>query len=154
MKYWLLKTEPGTFSWDDLEKSAGQQAGWEGVRNYQARNFLLQMEEGDLGFFYHSGISKPAIVGVVRIIRAAYPDPTQFDPGSSYFDPKSTEANPRWFMVDVKLHRRLDQPVLRSKLKENSLLQEMLLFRNTRLSVLPVTENQWEIILRMSEKNG
>lgn len=154
MRYWLLKTEPGTFSWDDLAELPDRQTGWEGVRNYQARNFLLQMEEGDLAFFYHSGIAKPAIVGIVEVVRSAYPDPTQFDPASSYYDPKSTESQPRWFMVDVRLHRALKQPVLRAKLKENELLQEMLLFRNTRLSVLPVTENQWEIILRMSEKDG
>ena len=106
MNYWLFKSEPEEFSIDDLRKAAGRRDHWDGVRNYQARNFMRQMKKGDQGFFYHSNCAEPGIVGVVEIAREAYPDHTAFDPKDKHYDPKSTPDKPRWFMVDVKFVRR------------------------------------------------
>ena len=109
MNYWLFKSEPGCYSWQDLETAPGQVTSWDGVRNYQARNFMKAMKKGDLGFFYHSGAA-PSIVGVVEVVREAYPDHTAQDPENDHFDPRATPEKPIWEMVDVRLHKALPEP--------------------------------------------
>jgi predicted RNA-binding protein with PUA-like domain len=148
--YWLLKTEPDTFSIDDLASAKNQTTSWEGVRNYQARNYLRQMRSGDLAFFYHSSCAIPAIMGIVTIIHPHYPDPTAFDPRSPYFDPKSSPENPRWFTVDVQLKKKLSSSIPLSIIKQNSQLENFpLVQRGSRLSVIPVRPSQWEILLTL-----
>lgn len=150
-KYWLMKSEPSTFGISDLASRPNQTEPWEGVRNYQARNFMRNdMQVGDEAFFYHSNCSEPGIVGIVKIVKAAYPDSFAFDKKSQYYDPKSTPDNPRWFMVDVKLTQRFDSPISLAALKENPLLNEWALVKKgNRLSILPVTSEQWQIVLNM-----
>ena len=114
MNYWLVKTEPNTFSWDDLKNLPGKKDHWEGVRNYKARNYLRQMKKGDLAFFYHSVVKPISIVGIVEVVREAYPDHTQFDPKSDYYDPKSPKENPRWVMVDVAFESKFTAPLISS----------------------------------------
>ncbi|HEY3486786.1 MAG TPA: EVE domain-containing protein [Gammaproteobacteria bacterium] len=149
MNYWLMKSEPDVFSIDDLER-AGTEC-WNGVRNYQARNMLRdQMQQGDLAFFYHSSCDVPGITGIMRISRAGYPDATAFDTASPYYDAKSTAANPRWYMVDVQLVRKLKHIITLQQLKTDSRLQDFaLLRRGNRLSVLPVSARQWKYILSL-----
>ncbi|RME89565.1 MAG: EVE domain-containing protein [Candidatus Hydrogenedentota bacterium] len=150
MKYWLFKTEPNTFSWTDLLESPRKTAEWDGVRNYQARNFMMEMKKGDLGFFYHSATKIPAIMGIVEVVKEAYPDYTQFDPQSKYFDEKSTQEKPRWFMVDVKAKREFTPPITRDELKKFPQLEGMLLLKKgLRLSVLPVEKKHWDFILSL-----
>lgn len=150
MRYWLFKSEPDTFSIDDLAKRPQQIEPWDGVRNYQARNFMKEMQCGDLGFFYHSSCEIPGIVGIVEIVKAAYPDKTAFNPESKYFDPKSTTENPRWFHVDVKLVKKFERIMSLAALKQQTALYEMrLLQRGNRLSVIPITAKEWEIILKL-----
>ncbi len=152
MNYWLLKSEPSVFSLDDLRKAPGGRDHWDGVRNYQARNYLRAMAEGDQAFFYHSNCTSPGIVGIVEICRAAYPDHTALDPHSPYYDPRSTHDNPRWYMVDVRFLRTLARPVLLSELKQHPELAELpLVRRGCRLSVMPVTTAQWQFILALAE---
>jgi predicted RNA-binding protein with PUA-like domain len=148
MKYWLVKTEPSVFSWDDLQKLPHQTSPWEGVRNYQARNFMRdEMKLGDRIFFYHS-VAKPlAIMGIAQIVKEAYPDPFAFDPKSDYYDPKSSPENPRWVMVDLQFESAFTPPITLDKLKQTSGLEEMMLLRKgSRLSVQPVTTQEWEIV--------
>ncbi len=155
MNYWLLKSEPSVFSLDDLRKAPGGRDHWDGVRNYQARNYLCAMAEGDQAFFYHSNCVRPGIVGIVEICRAAYPDHTAFDPHSPYHDPRSTHANPRWYMVDVRFLGALARPVPLSELKQHPELAELpLVQRGCRLSVMPVTAAQWQFILALAERNN
>ncbi len=149
--YWLLKSEPSTFSIEDLARSPKRTTCWEGVRNYQARNFLRAMAVGDLAFFYHSNAHPPAIVGIVEIVKAAYPDYFAWRPGSHYFDAKSSKQHPRWVMVDVRLNRALRTPLSLERLRGVSGLEKMeLLRRGSRLSVQPVRPNEWKIILQLS----
>jgi len=150
MKYWLFKSEPDAFSIDDLASMPRKTDHWDGVRNYQARNFMRdEMKKGDQGFFYHSNCAEPAIVGIVEISREAYPDRTALDPKSNYYDSKSDPDNPRWFMVDVKLVRRLKRAIPFRELKEYSQLEDFpLVRRGNRLSVMPVTASQWKFILK------
>ncbi len=150
MKYWLFKSEPDAFSIDDLAAMPKKTDHWDGVRNYQARNFMRdEMKVGDQGFFYHSNCAEPAIVGIVEIAREAYPDHTAFDPKSKYYDPKSDPENPRWIMVDVKLVRRLKRAITLQELKEYSQLEDFpLVRRGNRLSVMPVSAAQWKFILK------
>lgn len=149
--YWLLKSEPSTFSIDDLTRARQRTTCWEGVRNYQARNFLRAMAVGDLAFFYHSNADPPAIVGVVEVVKAAYPDYFAWRPDSHYFDEKSSKQNPRWVMVDVRLKSVLRTPLSLQSLRGVKGLEKMeLLRRGSRLSVQPVRENEWKIILRLS----
>jgi predicted RNA-binding protein with PUA-like domain len=152
MGYWLFKSEPGEFGIDDLEHRPGRVEPWDGVRNYQARNLIRdQMRVGDLGFFYHSSCAEPGIVGVVRVASAAYPDPTQFVPGHRHQDPASDPANPRWWLVDVALERRLARSVSLAELRGHPELAGMpLLRKGNRLSVMPVTAEEWEFILRLA----
>jgi len=147
MQYWLFKTEPSSFSWDDLKSSPGKKTTWDGVRNYQARNFFKEMKKGDLIFFYHSVKAPMAIMGVAEVCRDAYPDHTQFEPKSKYFDAGSSPDNPRWLMVDVKYLRDFEPPVTRDELKGLPGLEEMVLLqKGSRLSIQPVTANEWKII--------
>jgi predicted RNA-binding protein with PUA-like domain len=151
MNYWLLKSEPTAFSIDDLAARPHQTDHWDGVRNYHARNFMRdQMRRGDRALFYHSNCREPGVVAIVEISREAYPDTTAFDPKSPYFDPKSDAVNPRWFMVDVRLVRRLRRLIRLEEIKRNPALGDMALVqRGNRLSVMPVTAAQWKAILRM-----
>lgn len=152
MSYWLLKSEPSAFSIEDLEKLPKQVSSWEGVRNFQARNMLRnEMNKDDLAFFYHSSCAVPGIVGIVKIITSGYPDTTAFDPNSPYYDPKSTEQNPRWYRVDVKLVKKFNRIISLAELRENKQLQDMILLRKgSRLSVMPITAKQWEIICELA----
>lgn len=153
MNYWLMKSEPDTYSLEDLKNEPDQIEHWDGVRNYQARNMLRdQMKTGDLAFFYHSNTKVPGIVGVVEIVKAGYPDHTAFDPESKYFDPKSNPESPRWFMVDVKFKHAFKEVVSLESLKANPALTDMLVVRKgNRLSITPVEKRHWDIILKMAE---
>ena len=149
MNYWLMKSEPSAFSVDDLEQRPGRSEHWDGVRNYQARNMLRdQMRVGDLAFFYHSSCERPGIAGITKIVRAGYPDFTAFDPGNPHFDPDSDPDHPRWYMVDVRLVRKLTRVITLTELKQHPQLSSMpLLRRGNRLSITPVTPEQWRFIL-------
>ena len=151
MNYWLLKSEPSEFSIDDLAQRPQQTEPWDGVRNYQARNMMRdQMKKGDLAFYYHSNSEPPGIVGIIEIVREGYPDDTAFDPGDKHFDPKSNSAQPRWFRVDVKLVRKLKRLIPLAELREQPELAELALIRKgNRLSIMPVTAEQWEYILSL-----
>ena len=149
--YWLFKSEPSSFSLDDLKNRPGRTEHWDGVRNYQARNYLRdQVKVGDLVLFYHSNIAEPAVVGIAEVVREGYPDFTAFDPQSKYFDPRSTPEKPAWYMVDVRFVRELSRPVTLSELKETPALSGMPLLNRSRLSIQPVGKDQWAEILRMA----
>ena len=152
-KYWLFKSEPGDFSIDDLSKSPGKRTYWDGIRNYQARNFIRdEMKNGDGVLFYHSNSDPLAIVGICEIVKEAYPDYTQFEPKNKHFDPGSLKKDPRWFMVDIKLKEKFKNPVTLKELKENPKLKDFrLIQRGNRLSVFPVDKNEWDEINKMSE---
>jgi predicted RNA-binding protein with PUA-like domain len=145
---WLLKSEPEEFSIDDLAIRPGQRGTWDGVRNYQARNYLRDaMQVGDLAFFYHSSCAEPGIYGVISIARAAYPDPAQFDRRSAYYDPKSDAAAPRWCAIDVRLVERWDAPVTLERLRGLAACADMVtLRRGNRLSITPVTMREWRAV--------
>lgn len=149
MRYWLMKSEPDAFGIDDLAQRPNQTEHWDGVRNYQARNMMRdEMRVGDLVFFYHSNCETPAIVGIAKIVKAAYPDFSAWNPESKYFDPKSTPDNPRWFMVDVQWVRKLKRAISLNELKNHPAIEDMpLLRRGNRLSITPVTDEQWQYIL-------
>jgi predicted RNA-binding protein with PUA-like domain len=149
-RYWLMKTEPDAFSIDDLQRVGTEP--WNGVRNYQARNHMRQMKPGDCVLFYHSSCEVPGIVGIAKVASDAYPDPTQFDPGSDYFDPKSTRAEPRWSLVDVAFERKLKRAIPLEEIKRHADdLGEgfALTQRGSRLSVLPVSTAQWKLLLSL-----
>lgn len=152
MKFWLMKSEPDVFSLEDLEKCAGKRHMWDGVRNYLARNYMRdQMKTGDLAFFYYSNHDPAGIYGVVEIQGPAYPDPTQFDPNSKYFDKKSTEDRPRWSLIDVIFKYRFEKPVVRDAMKNNPALDEMVVMRpGNRLSITPVEAKHWIEIHNMA----
>ncbi len=152
-RYWLLKSEPSVFGIDDLAACPDQSTHWDGVRNYQARNMLRdQMKKGDLAFFYHSNCKQPGIVGLMEIIRQGYPDHTAFDPRSKYHDPKSSPEKPRWYMVDIKLVKKFEQPVSLTELKRHPQLENMLLLKKgNRLSVLPISPDHWDFILSLTQ---
>ncbi len=146
-EYWLLKSEPTSFSIHDLAKSPAKTTCWEGVRNYQARNFLKSMNIGDRGFFYHSNADPPSIVGTVEIVKAAYPDPYAFDKKSRYYDPKSSSEAPRWFLVDIKLLKVFSKPLSLEFLRTITGLEGMeLLRKGSRLSVQPVRHEEWQCV--------
>lgn len=153
MRYWLFKSEPSTFSIDDLASCAHQTEPWNGVRNYQARNMLRDaIKLGDGVLFYHSSCEPPGVAGIAEVVREAYPDPTAFDPHSPYYDAKSTRQNPRWFMVDVKLVRKFSQFLPLAEMKRHPALSEMIIFRKgNRLSITPVTANEWKTILKLAK---
>jgi predicted RNA-binding protein with PUA-like domain len=151
-RYWLVKTEPDCFSIHDLARSPEQTTFWDGVRNYQARNFMRAMKRGDGVLFYHSGVAPPTIAGTATVVREAYPDHTALDPRSDHFDPKSTEANPIWEMVDIKLERIFDRPLALDELRGVKPLAKMeLLRRGSRLSVQPVTATEWQAVLTLAK---
>lgn len=151
MRHWLMKSEPGEFSIDDLERVGVEP--WDGVRNYQARNFMRdRMTPGDRAFFYHSNCKTPAVVGIMEIAGAAYPDPTAFDPKDPHYDPKSDPGNPTWMLVDVRFVCKLENPVTLQRMKREAALQGMqLLKRGNRLSVFPVDRAHWERIIQLSK---
>ena len=150
MNYWLMKSEPQVYSIKDLQQEG--QAVWDGVRNYQARNFLRQMKEGDLSFFYHSNTKTPGIVGLIRIVQTNVADPTQFNPNSQYYDPKSNPESPRWQTVVVELVEIFSRTISLQELKEKFSPQEILVVkRGNRLSVMPVSEVVTQKILAMGD---
>lgn len=154
MANWLFKSEPDAFSIDDLKAMPDSTDHWDGIRNYQARNFMRDdMASGDLGFFYHSSCPEPGIVGIVEIVSTAYPDHTARDPDSAYFDPKATEDNPRWCMVDVKFREKFGAVLKLADLKAVAGLADMkLLSKGNRLSIMPVSDTHWDIILDLAER--
>ena len=152
MAYWLLKTEPSAFSIDDLKRKGVEH--WDGVRAYAARNNLMAMRLGDLGFFYHSSAEPPGVAGICEVVREAYPDHTQFDPESKYFDPKATPDKPRWFMPDVMFVRKFSRLVPLSEIRQTPGLSDMDLVRFGRLSVQRVSEKEWEIVRDLAERAG
>jgi predicted RNA-binding protein with PUA-like domain len=151
MKYWLMKSEPDVYGIDDLRQAPGKTDTWDGVRNYQVRNMMRdEMKKGDLAFFYHSNCKVPGIAGIMKISRSGYPDHTAFDPKEKYFDPKSDPDNPRWYMVDVRFVRKLQHVISLAELKTHRELADLPLVRKgNRLSVMPVSERQWEFILSL-----
>jgi len=153
MKYWLMKSEPDAFSIDDLER-VGREP-WTGVRNYQARNFMRDgMRPGDGVLFYHSSCAQPGVVGIAEVASEAYPDPTQFDPTSEYHDPRSSEEQPRWMLVDVAFRRKLARTITLDEMRAQPRLEDCtLLQRGNRLSVFPLTRAHWQAILAL-EKHG
>ncbi len=156
INYWLMKSEPDAFSIDDLAAQPNKTDHWDGIRNYQARNFMRDdMNKGDLAFFYHSNCDEPGIVGIMEIVRTAYPDHTAFDPDSKYFDPKSDPDNPRWLMVDVRYRRKLRRPVSLATLKADPVLSTMRVCqKGSRLSIMPVSVDEWDAVLDMSGTGG
>jgi len=158
MNYWLIKSEPADFALTDLKTSPNRQTHWDGVRNYQARNFIRDaMSEGDLAFFYHSNCAEPAITGIVRIVSAAYPDHTAFDATDKHYDAASEASNPRWYMVDVRFERALERPVSLRELKQykaKQLAELALLRRGNRLSVMPIAAKHWEFIIELARQEA
>ena len=154
MNHWLFKSEPDTFSIDALAAAPSRRTHWDGVRNYQARNMMRdEMRRGDRGFFYHSSCAEPGIQGIVEVASAPHPDHTAFDSTSRYFDADSDPAQPRWYMVDVKLVRKLARPVTLTELKRHAdgKLRDMLILRRgNRLSITPVTADEWKFILSLA----
>jgi predicted RNA-binding protein with PUA-like domain len=150
-RYWLVKSEPDVFSFDDLLAAPKQTTHWDGVRNFAARNFMRDgMKRGDQVFFYHSSSNPQAIVGICEVVREGYPDSTATDRTHPNFDAKSKPDDPTWYMVDLKAVRRLPRPVTLTEIKANRALAEMALVRVGRLSVSPVTPSEWETILAMA----
>jgi predicted RNA-binding protein with PUA-like domain len=147
--YWLLKTEPTTFSFDDLWKAPKRTTSWDGVRNFQARNMLRdQIKEGDLVFIYHSSTDPTGIVGIAEVVRSGYPDATAFDPKDSHYDPKSKRESPSWYVVDVKAVEKFPEIVTLERLRELKGLEGMVLLKKgSRLSVQPVSPREWQTIL-------
>ena len=154
-RHWLMKTEPSVFSFGDLLARPGRTDCWEGVRNYQARNHMMEMKEGDRVLFYHSNADPPHVAGLAEVAREAYPDHSAFDPKSKYFDPKSARARPRWHMVDVRAVSKLPRPVSLPEMKANPKLKNMPVVRPfQRLSVQPVTKEEYEEVVRMGRGKG
>jgi predicted RNA-binding protein with PUA-like domain len=154
IRYWLVKSEPDVFGFDDLLRAPQQTTMWEGVRNYQARNFMRDaMKPGDQVLFYHSSTTTPGVVGVAEVASEARPDSTQFDPDSGYFDAKATRDAPRWFLVDIRAVRKLPRVVTLDELKREPTLSKMrLVQRGNRLSVMPVECEEFETIIKMSSQ--
>lgn len=152
-KFWLVKSEPDVFSFSDLKQSKNQNTYWDGVRNYQARNFLRdEMKKGDLVLFYHSNADPLAVMGVCEVVKEGYPDHTQFDPDNDHYDPKADPKNPTWMMVDVKFKQEFKHPVTLDAIKSNSKLKNMkLIARGNRLSVMPVTKEEFDEIVKMGK---
>jgi predicted RNA-binding protein with PUA-like domain len=154
MNYWLIKSEPEAFSIDDLESAPDGTEHWDGIRNYQARNFMRDdMKIGDLAFFYHSNCKPPGIVGICEVVSEAYPDHTAFDPNEKYYDAGSDPDNPRWLMVDVKYRRRTRRMITLEEIKAHAdrLVNFPLIRRGNRLSIMPVSKAHWDFILSLEE---
>ena len=150
-QHWLMKSEPNAYSIDDLEKHG--RTHWDGVRNYQARNFMRdKMKKGDLVLFYHSNANPPGVAGLARIVSEGYPDHTAFDKKDGHYDPKSSPDNPRWFMVDVEFVEKFDEVIPLKTLGETPGLEEMVVNKRSRLSVQPVRPKEFEIVRRLAGK--
>lgn len=151
MAHWLFKSEPDTFSIDDLMKRPKQTEHWDGVRNFHVRNLLRdQIKVGDTAFFYHSSCTPPGVAGIMKITKAGYPDFTALDPFSNYYDPKSTKENPRWYMVDVTFVKKFPRLITLEEIKSEPALKNMPLVRKgNRLSITPVTEKEWDKIISL-----
>jgi len=147
--YWLMKSEPDDYSIDDLQRDGREM--WDSIRNYQARNMMRDdMRIGDEVFFYHSNCKEPAVVGIMKVASAPYPDPVQFDESSKYFDPKSSKDEPRWILVDVEFVRKLNKPITLAEIKAHPGLDDMILTRRgNRLSIMPVNKEHWDLILTL-----
>jgi predicted RNA-binding protein with PUA-like domain len=158
MKYWLMKSEPATFGIDHLAKKPGKRSGWDGVRNYQARNMLRdEFAVGDRAFFHHSSCDTPGIYGTIEVVRAGHPDPTQFERRSGYYDAGSDPANPRWYQVEVRLLKKFRHPVTLDAMREHvrgALKDLVVLRRGNRLSVMPVTADEWRFIHRLAREDA
>ena len=150
-RYWLMKSEPRAFSIEDLEKSPKRTTCWDGVRNYQARNFMRAMAIGDQVLFYHSNAEPPAVVGIAEVVRTAYPDETQFDKASHHYDPASVPSAPRWDMVDIRHRQTFKTSLSLDRLRQEPKLKGMVLLqKGSRLSVQPVTEAEWAVVLKLA----
>ena len=150
-QYWLVKSEPDTFSIDDLSRAPLQTTCWDGVRNYQARNFMREMAVGDLVLFYHSSADPPAVVGSAEVVKTAYPDDTQFDKRNDHYDATSTRDDPTWDMVDLKYREKYSISLPLDRLRQEPTLKGMVLLRKgSRLSVQPVREAEWRVITRLA----
>ncbi len=154
-RYWLVKSEPTTYSFADLMAEPDQTAEWDGVRNYQARNTLRDdMKEGDGVLFYHSNAKPTAVVGTALVVRGGYPDHTAWDPDSDNPDPRSTPDNPLWFMVDIQGVAAFETPILLAAIRKTPGLENMALVKNSRLSVQPVTPEEWRIVTELGGAGG
>lgn len=152
-RYWLMKSEPNTYSIDDLARDG--RTTWEGVRNYQARNFMRDdMRVGDEVLFYHSSAKPPGVAGLARIVREGYPDPTARDPQSDYYDPKASDEDPRWYMVDIEFVEKLPRFIPLSELNLTAGLEEMLVNQKSRLSVQPVEKEHFEVVRKLGRHSG
>ena len=151
MNYWLMKSEPDVYGIDHLKAANKKTDTWDGVRNYQVRNMMRDdMKKGDLAFFYHSNCKEPGIAGIMIIVREGYPDYTALDPNEKYYDPKSDPDNPRWYMVDVRYVRKLKRVITLTELKTHPELEDLpLIRRGNRLSVMPLSEQHWNFILKL-----
>lgn len=150
-RYWLMKSEPGVFSIEDLAQSPRQTTSWDGVRNYQARNFMREMAVGDQVLFYHSNAEPPAVVGIAEVVRTAYPDETQFDKTHHHYDQASSPSAPRWDMVDIRYRQTFKSSLPLDRLRQEPRLKDMVLLRKgSRLSVQPVTEAEWTVVLKLA----
>lgn len=154
MKYWLMKTEPGSYSIQDLENEPDRTTHWDGVRNYQARNFMRdEMKLKDRVLLYHSNANPPAVVGIAEVVKESYPDHTSWDDSDKHYDPKSTPENPRWFMVDIRHVETFAEPIPRDQLQGIAALKEMeLLRKGSRLSVQPVRKKEFDAIVKLAQK--
>ena len=155
MRYWLMKSEPDEFSIDDLESAPDRSVAWYGVRNYQARNFMRdQMKVGDQVLFYHSSCPQPGVAGLATVSKPAYPDATQFDPKSAYFDAKAAPESPRWFNVDVRFKKKTRLISLDEMRADPALSRMRILQRGNRLSITPVDPSEWQHILALAKKKA
>lgn len=153
-QYWLMKSEPDAFSIDDLAKAPKQTTSWDGVRNYQARNYMRAMRVGDQVLFYHSNADPPAVVGIAEVVRLAYPDDTAFNPNDKHYDPKSTRTKPLWDMVDIRFVRKFSSPLGLDMLRQIPALEKMeLLRKGSRLSVQPVRPGEWKAIMTLAQRS-
>lgn len=152
MPYWLFKSEPDCFSFADLEGAPDRSTGWDGVRNYQARNLLRdQVKRGDLVLYHHSSVDPPALAGIAEVVRDAHPDPTAFDPSADHFDPKSDPAAPTWFQVSIRAIQAIDPPIPLPRLRQVDALKGMeLLRKGSRLSIQPVSDSEWEAVMSLA----
>ena len=154
-RYWLVKSEPSVFSIDDLARSPRRRTAWDGVRNYQARNFMREMAVGDQVLFYHSNADPPAVAGIAEVVRTAYPDDTQFDKTSHHYDPAATPDAPRWDVVDIRHRETFRTSLSLDRLRREPKLKGMVLLRRgSRLSVQPVTESEWAVIVKLAGSAG
>jgi predicted RNA-binding protein with PUA-like domain len=157
MNYWLFKSEPDAFSIDDLKNAPGKREHWDGIRNYQARNFIRDdMQKGDMAFFYHSSCAEPGVVGICEIVSDAYPDHTAFDPNEKYYDAGSTPENPRWLMRDLKYRRKTKRLISLAEIKQHTDKLEgfPLIRRGNRLSIMPVSPDHWDFIISLEQSKS